>query len=207
MKSFKEYLTESKKTYEFRIKVVGDCSDDCHKQIEAALSQFKPSSVSKGKRTPPQIHNAEFPEHKNRNMNVFQAALEYPATSNQVRDLVAAGLGMPLSQVKAMSPGEIAEHDINHTHDESTGKAVVGTPTDVNNHDSLVDEEHKMNFLKELNKTKTTGTQYTGVNDEILAKGAPKHTKETPGAQVKVKNNATNIFTKQVKVPTAKGAI
>ena len=33
---------------------------------------------------------------------------------------------------------------------------------------------------------KKTGTEYTGVNDQLLAKGLPKHVKETPGKQIDV---------------------
>ena len=64
-----------------------------------------------------------------------------------------------------------------------------------------------MNFLKDLNKqSRTTGEQVTGYNDALLASGAPKHVKETPGKQVKVETKKfSNLFTKQVKLP--KGAL
>jgi dissimilatory sulfite reductase (desulfoviridin) alpha/beta subunit len=34
MKSFKDYLTESKKTYDFKVKIAGDCPKDCVKKIK-----------------------------------------------------------------------------------------------------------------------------------------------------------------------------
>jgi hypothetical protein len=62
-----------------------------------------------------------------------------------------------------------------------------------------------LNFLQELNREKHTGTQYKGINDEILAAGAPKHVKETPGKQVETKKTKiTNLFTKQVKAKGVK---
>ena len=200
MKSFKEYLTESKKIYEFKVKVIGECPSDCSKQLKSALSQFKVSSVSAGKRTPIQQNHSDFPEHKNIEMTVFDIATDYPVTSHQVRDLVAVGLGKSLSEVKAMTLKEVEELAINHEHAERTHKALIGTTQEPSNHSDLVDEKHKMSFLQELGKEKHQGTQFKGINDELLADSMPKHTKETPGKQVKTKTDFKNIFTKQVKV-------
>jgi hypothetical protein len=202
MKSFKEYLTESKKIYEFKIKIIGECPKDCASQIKSALSQFHVGSVSEGKRTPVQVHHADFPEHKNLEMSIYDVTLDYPATSHQVRDLIAAGLGKALSEVKAMNKAEVEEHDINHANDQRTGKALVGTMQEPSDHSDLHSEKSKMNFLADLAKeSRHQGTQYKGVNDEILAPSAPKHSKETPGKQVKVETKKfANIFTKQVKI-------
>ena len=52
MKSFKEYLTESKRVYEFKVKIAGNCPKDCASQIKTALSQFHVESCSAGKSTP-----------------------------------------------------------------------------------------------------------------------------------------------------------
>jgi len=207
MKSFKDYLTESKKIYEFKVKIAGDCPEDCSAQIKGALAQFHVATVSAGKRTPIQERHSEFPEHKNCNMTVFDVTTNYPATSLQVQDLVAAGLGIVHNSVKVKSLAEEREHEINHANDQRTGEALIGTDYESSDNQDIVGEEYKMSFLKELGKEKHQGTQVKGYNDELLADSAPKHSKETPGKQVKVKNTATNIFTKQIKVPTAKGAI
>ena len=209
MKSFKEYLTESKKVYEFKVKIAGKCPTDCSKQIKAALAPYNVTSVSAGKRTPIQEHQADFPEHKNVEMTIFEIATDYPVTSPQVRDLLANVLGKPLSTVKVKTEAEEFEHAINHENDSSSGESLLTKKEleDVPGGQDMVGEKHTMSLLKELNKTKKAGEQYTGVNDEILASGAPKHGKETPSKQVKVKTKIQNIFTKQVKVPTAKGVL
>jgi len=207
MKSFKEYLTESKKTYEFKVKIAGDHVTDAAAQIKASLAEFHVAKVSAPRSTPIQERQTEFPEHRNTQMTVYDVTTDYPATSLQLRDRVAAGLGITHNHVKVKSFAEEKEHEINHEHDELTGKALVGTMQEPSNHGDLVNDTYKMNFLKELNREKHQGTQVKGFNDEILAAGAPKHVKETPGKQVKVETKKfANIFTKQVKVPTAKGA-
>jgi len=201
MKSFKEYLTESKRVYEFKVKIAGDHAKDAVEQIKAALAEFHVAKVSSPRATPIQERQTEFPEHRNTQMTVYDVATDYPATSLQLRDRIASGLGITHNHVKVKSFAEEKEHEINHEHDERTSKALVGTMQDPSNHGDLVNDTYKMNFLKELNKEKHQGTQVKGFNVEILAAGAPKYSKETPGKQVKVETKKfANIFTKQVKI-------
>lgn len=205
MKSFKEYLTESKKIYEFKVKIAGSVPKDATTLIKSALSQFEVSSVSTGRTSPIQERQVDFPEHKNVSLTIFDVKTSYPATSAQVGSLVASGLKLLPADVKAFTLAEEAEHDINHQHDNATGKAVVGTDYEASNHQNLVGEEQKLSFLKSLASEKKTLEQYTGVNDEILAKGQPAHSSETPGKQVEVKTKFINLFDKTTKVDPLKG--
>jgi len=173
MKSFKEYLTESKKVYEFKVKIIGECPKDCSAKIKAALSQYHVNAVSEGKRTPVQMNHSSFPEHKNIEMSIFDVATSYPATSVQIRDLIAHGLGKSISEVQALTTLEAEELVINHQHDQRTGNAIVGTIQDASDNSSLVGDKYNLSFLKELNKEKHQGTQYKGYNDEILADSVP----------------------------------
>ena len=52
MKSFVEYLIESSKTYEFRIKIAGEVTDDQMQRIESLMEKFGLESITKPKRTP-----------------------------------------------------------------------------------------------------------------------------------------------------------
>jgi hypothetical protein len=205
MKSFKDYLTESKKIYEFKVKIVGECPKDCASQIKAALAQFHVTGVSAGNRTPIQERHSDFPEHKNVQMSVFDVTTDYPANSVQIRERVATALGVAQSGVKVSTLSEEAEEEINHANDKRTNKAVGGTDYEDSDNSDLVGTKYNMKFLQELGKEKHQGTQYKGINDEILASGAPKPNKEKPGKQVETKTNFKNIFTKQVKLP--KGAL
>jgi hypothetical protein len=40
MKSFNEYLTESKKTYEFKIKIAGDLDEEFKTKLKGAMERF-----------------------------------------------------------------------------------------------------------------------------------------------------------------------
>ena len=106
MKSFKEYLVESKKIYKFKIKVVGDCPKDCAEKIKLALSEYSVASVGTAKTTPISANHKDFPEHKNVAMSVFDATTHYPATSEQILNKVAQGLGMSPGSVKVLNEKE-----------------------------------------------------------------------------------------------------
>ena len=52
MKAFKEYLTESKKTYKFKVRVAGDLPENFADKLDRSLTKFEVISVSTGKKTP-----------------------------------------------------------------------------------------------------------------------------------------------------------
>lgn len=204
MKSFKEYLTESKKVYEFKVKVAGDCPKDCAKKIKEALAQYSVTSCSSGKSTPIQESNVDFPELKNVGMTVFDVCTNYPATSHQVRDAVSSCLKKTHSEIRVRNLAEEKETEINSQHAEKSGEALLGKDYETGEGaQQEVGEKRTENFLKELSKTKHTMTQYTGVNDQLTPTKPPKagDVKEQPVN----KKALSTIGGKQVKLPTAKG--
>ena len=52
-------------------------------------------------------------------------------------------------------------------------EALLNTPYTASDNQDLVGEKYKMNFLQELNKEKHQGTQYKGINDDLLAGKVP----------------------------------
>lgn len=173
MKSFKEYLIESKQTYDFKVKVAGDVPEDFAEKVKEALSQFSCAKCSKGMTTPIQESHTDFPDHKNVSVSVFEVSLDYPATSEQVRNQVANITGMTQSCVRVRNQLEEQEQELNNAHSEKSGEALLSKDYEKSNNQDLVGEKQKMALLKELNKNKNQGTQYKGVNEKILAKKSP----------------------------------
>lgn len=202
MKSFKEYLLESKQTYEFRIKVAGD-HEGCTDKIKQALTKFNVESCSDEKRTPIQESHIDFPDHNNISVTTCTINCTYPTTSQQVRVLVAEALGLAECCVKVRNLKELEEEEINHQFDERTGKALLGSDYEKSQHQELAGEKQKMNLLKELNKTKHQGEQYKGVNDKILAKKAPSEKGPAAKSIEKTCNSQSVIGNKSPKLPTA----
>jgi hypothetical protein len=174
MKSFKEYLIENKQTYDFKIKIAGECPEKCAESIKAALSKYEVASVSKGTRTPIQETHFDFPEEKNIEVTAYDVCLNYPANSVEVLSAVASVLNKNESTIRVRNPEEEAEILLNHANDEASGEALLEKPElEEVDGQKLVGDKHTMSLLKELNKDKKTLEQYKGVNDKILAKKVP----------------------------------
>ena len=186
MKSFKEYLVENKKIYKFKIKIVGDCPKDCAEKIKLALSEYSCASVGTAKTTPISANHKDFPEHKNVAMSVFDTTTHYPATSEQILNKVAQGLGMSPGSVKVLNEKEQEEVALNHANDEASCEAIGGTAYEKADHQDLVGDK-RLTFLKSL-KNEEKFKQVTGTNDQLLAKTMPK-------ADTKIKTQEATINT------------
>lgn len=174
MKSFKDYLTESKKVYEFKVKLAGDY-EKAGDKIKSALSQYKVEKCSAGKRLPIAETHSDFPNHKNTNVTIFDLCTAYPVTSQQVRALIAEKCGCSLECVRVRTPMEEAEIALNHANDTKSGESLLTKDYEANSEgQKLVGDKHVMSMLKELGKIKHNGDQVTGTNDELLAKSSPK---------------------------------
>ena len=52
MKSFKAYLTESHKTYDFRLRIAGDLPDELQSKIKSVLEAYQVETISTPKPAP-----------------------------------------------------------------------------------------------------------------------------------------------------------
>jgi hypothetical protein len=188
MKSYKEYLTESKETYDFKIKIAGDCPKDCSMLIKRALSKFQVEHCSSGKSTPIQETQSDFPEQKNIGVTVFDVSTNYPATSAEISALVADHCNLSQGSIKVRNLKEQEEEELNNANAEATGESLLAKEElEEVDGQKLVGDKHNMSLLKELNKNKKELAQYKGVNDKLLAKKAPAEkagkAEKTPSAK------------------------
>jgi hypothetical protein len=87
MKNFQQYLAESERTYNYRIKIVGDVAPDFIKALEEKLEQFDIVKVSKPKTTPVQLQPADFPKFSNDSVTSMDVEFRYPAIEPQIKQL------------------------------------------------------------------------------------------------------------------------
>lgn len=87
MKKFQEYLAESERTYNYRIKIVGDVAPDFIKMLEEKLKQFDPVKIGKPKTTPVQLKPADFPKHSNDSVTSMDCEFRYPAIEPQIKQI------------------------------------------------------------------------------------------------------------------------
>ena len=87
MKNFQQYLAESERTYNYRIKIVGDVAPDFIKALEDKLKQFDIVKISRPKTTPVQLKPADFPKHSNDSVTSMDVEFRYPAVEPQIKQI------------------------------------------------------------------------------------------------------------------------
>jgi len=104
MKTFAQYLTESEKTFDYRIKIVGDLPGDFVKEFKVRLKKFDPVSIGDVKTTPILAKPKDFPAFNNQAVNMMDVVFRYPAIPPQIQQI---------AQLLGLDPDRIS---INETH-------------------------------------------------------------------------------------------
>ena len=87
MKTFSQYLTESEKTFDYRIKICGDINAELLKMFREKLKKFDPVKISDVKTTPVQARPADFPGETNQRVTMIDGSFRYPATGPQIQQM------------------------------------------------------------------------------------------------------------------------
>jgi hypothetical protein len=85
MKTFAQYLTESAKTFDYRIKICGEVAPDFLKAFKEKLEKFDPVKISDPKTTPIQARPVDFPAATNQRVTIIDGTFRYPATPPQIQ--------------------------------------------------------------------------------------------------------------------------
>ena len=110
MSTFKEYLTESAKSYDYKIKIAGDYADkNFATKMETALSKFEVSKMSAGKKTPIQSLPLDFPALKNESVTIYDVTTTYPASVREMKEYIADYMRISPACVVVRKPGEPSE--------------------------------------------------------------------------------------------------
>jgi hypothetical protein len=196
MKTFKSYLTESHRTYDFRIRIAGDMSDDMITKMKRALETYKVESISKPKRMPIQ-ESPIFPNMGPVEINVIDVTLAYPANDDQVRNLVAecgCAAAACIKVTPAHSPYEaaLAGEEISNKGGDTVllQQEMVAEKVDAD----LMGDARIPNLIKELADTRKYEYPEAAGGDLATA----KTTNEIPVGR------ASPIGTHQNKIPVAK---
>jgi hypothetical protein len=111
MKNFQEYLAESQRTYNYRIKIVGDVESAFLKALEEKLKQFDPVKISSVKKTPIQLKPADFPAHANESVNSMECEFRYPAIEPQIQQ-IARLLGLDENRIRLLTSAHEESLDV-----------------------------------------------------------------------------------------------
>jgi hypothetical protein len=94
MRSFTQVLTESKKTYEFKIGVAGPLPEGFEDTLETIFKKFGANNLTSGKKTPIQERPLDFPQLQNMEVTYFELGVEYPTTSQVLQEYVGKCCGI-----------------------------------------------------------------------------------------------------------------
>ena len=200
MKSFKDYLVESKKTYSFKVKIAGDLPKKFESTLKTALEKWGVSNISKST-TPVQKVPLDFPEKENMEVHIFEVTLEYPVTDQILHAFIAEKTEIFPSCLKVRNSNDPLEDYSAKTPDAYVVKLTSPLENPYPEIQKTVGEEGKMSFLSSISKNKPSMEQYKGINDELLAKNAPSE----KSADVKAKEEKSYSALGNKKMPDPKG--
>ena len=109
MSTFKDYLTESAKSYDYKIKVAGDLDKDFASKLESALAKFEVANMSAGKKTPIMTLPLDFPALSNEQVTIFDVTTNYPASQRVMHEYLSDILRVPATHLVIRKPGEPTE--------------------------------------------------------------------------------------------------
>lgn len=166
MTDFKQYLAESTKEYDYRIKVAGDLSEDFAARLETALKKYEVKSLSKGKKTPIQEVPLDFPNLKNTAVTIFELKTSYPASVFEMHSYISNIMRLQPNQLVVRKPGEPTEQyqEEMKTKETSEFKSVL---QDIEYKDApkvkadeVYGDKANQSLLKELLKARKEKTEF-----------------------------------------------
>lgn len=99
MKSFAEYLIESKKTYKFKIRVAGELPEGFEDRLEMNLKKYELINMSSGKKTPIQETPLDFPQLHNMEVTTYEVEVKYPTTSYVLKNYLSLNCSLHESYI------------------------------------------------------------------------------------------------------------
>ena len=173
MKSFAEYLTESKKTYDFKIGIAGDLPEGVEDRIETALQKFGIKKLTPGKKTPIQERPLDFPQLENMHVTYYETELMYPTTVQVLQTYLGEVCSIDQSHIIVRNPNEPQEL-YQQEEKEETYVAKL-TVEDMGGEDGQpnVGQSRVMDLLKELESARKEASV-----DPIKDVAAPKGEKQ-----------------------------
>ena len=152
MKSFKDYLFESKKTYSFKVKIAGDVTNEEETKLRSLLEKYQIVEFSKSTKTPVQALPLDFPRLSNTEVNIWDITLDYPVTPHELLNYLGNGLRINEQRIVVRNPNEPSEdyQSPGKTYDgplltDSTYKESPNA-----NFDEYYGDKYNANFVKTL---------------------------------------------------------
>jgi len=154
MKSLKEFLTESKKTYKFKIRAAGELPEGFVDKLETALNKYEVVSFSKGKTTPITERPLDFPQLTNCEVTTFDAEVSYPTTSHILESYLTLNTDYPASHLIVRGENEESEKYQEQKEEKEYNALLTTEELGGESAQDQVGDKRVMDLLKELETAK-----------------------------------------------------
>ena len=190
MSTFTQYLTETTKSYDYKVKVAGTIADDFKNRMETALQKFELAKMSAGKKTPIQSMPLDFPALSNEEVTIFDVTTNYPVSVNVLKEYLADYMNVNASLIVVRKPGEPTEEYQDQMAD--AGKSdfankLASVEEKFEKHpvkgEDHFGDKHNMSLMKELLKTRDR-------NLGEIEKGADNKTQKQVPTEVDTKTGS-----------------
>ena len=176
MSTFKDYLTESTKSYDYKIKIAGEPKDIDKNALETALQKFDLASMSAGKSTPIMTLPLDFPRLSNESVTIFDVTTNYPESPRVMHEYLSDILRIPATHIVVKKPGEPSEEYQDEMqvakNSEYKNKLLDLEMTDSPkvNADEHTGDKYNMGLLKELLKDREVNKDAPKEKENIMSK-------------------------------------
>jgi len=162
MKTFAQYLTENAKTFDYRIKIVGDLPAGFIKDFREQLKKFDPVQVGEVKKTPVMSQPQDFPAFSNQSVNIIDATFRYPATPPQVQQ-IAELLGLNADRICMLQRAYANGMDRELMGIKDQGKDLLNTPypADTKEQTDLIKDYSAVGVDKQVVKNSAVDASWT----------------------------------------------
>lgn len=151
MKTFTEYLAESKKYYVHKIKIAGELPENFVDDVKSRLAKYEIASFEQVQKTPIQKLPLDFPELENAEVTIFEVSTEYPTNPQQL-EVELKEIGIDASRFRIRNPNEPSEIEQAVMDSESTDEDKDAL-LDQSDYDEMSAIEHKDYFGDDFNKS------------------------------------------------------
>lgn len=154
MRSFSEILTESKKTYSFKIGIAGDMPEGFKERLGTMLEKFSVSSLSNPKKTPIQERPLDFPHLENTEVHYFDIEVNYPTTPQVLGEYISQTCSVHGSHVMVRTPDDNLERYQSKKENEVYEPILTKEDLGGESAQSSVGDSRVMDLLKELEQAR-----------------------------------------------------
>lgn len=181
MKTLSDYLTESKKTYKFKISVAGELPEGFEAKLKTSMEKYSVASFTKGKKTPIQERPLYFPNLENVEVTFFEVEVHYPTTEQVLQEYVARNCTVPATHIVVKNANSPSEEIKDFAEETIYEPLLTKEDTDSPSAQADVGQSRVMELLKELEVARKERNDYDSGFKLEATKDEPQNNKSVLG--------------------------